>query len=115
VFIGCLGLFGLASYAVAKRAREIGIYKVLGASGSDIVRLMIKEYVLLTAAANLIAWPIAYMIMMNWLKGFAYRTTIGWTIFAIAGTLTLFITLIAVGGHTARAAATDPAIVLRSE
>jgi len=115
VLIGCLGVFGLASYAVSKRAREIGIHKVLGATGTDVIRLMLREHVLLTAAANLIAWPIAYVTMINWLKGFAYRTTFDWTVFAGAGMLTLLITLITVGGHTVRAAATDPAVVLRNE
>jgi putative ABC transport system permease protein len=115
VLIGCLGVFGLASYAVTKRAREIGIHKVLGASGADIVRLMLREQILLTAAANLIAWPVAYAIMMNWLKGFAYRTTLSWTVFAGAGILTLIITLATVGGHAAKAVATDPALVLKNE
>jgi len=115
VFIGCLGLFGLASYAAAKRAREIGIHKVLGATGSDIIRLMVKEYLFLTALANLIAWPVAFGVMSEWLKGFAYRTSIGWVVFAATGALTMIITLITVGGQSVKAAATDPAITLRNE
>jgi len=115
VLIGCLGIFGLASYAVSKRAREIGIHKVLGANREDIVRLMLREQVLLTAASNLIAWPVAYVLMMNWLKEFAYRTQIGWMVFAGTGLLTLLITLLTVGGHAAKAVATQPAFVLKNE
>ena len=73
ILIACLGLFGLASLSVSQRAKEIGIRKVLGASVSEITALLSREFVLLLTIANLIAWPVAYWAMGQWLSGFAYR------------------------------------------
>jgi len=115
VFIGCLGLFGMAAYAASKRAREIAIHKVLGANAAEIVRLLVRESLLLVAAANLIAWPVAYGVMSKWLGGFAYRTGIGWAVFALTGGLTLLIALLTVGFQSIKASTVDPAVVLRSE
>ncbi len=115
LFIGGLGLFGLASFAAVKRTREIGVHRVFGATTLDIVRLLVREFVLLVAAANLVAWPVAFWLMSRWLEGFAYRTRIGWIAFAATGALTLVIALLAVGYQSFKAAATDPAVVLKYE
>ena len=115
LFIGGLGLFGLASFAAIKRLREIGVHKVFGATVFDIVRLLVREYVLLVAVANLAAWPIAFWLMSRWLDGFAYRTGIGWGVFAATGALTLVIALLTVGYQSFKAASADPAAVLKYE
>jgi putative ABC transport system permease protein len=115
IFIGCLGLFGLASFSAAKRTKEIGIHKVMGATVPDIVRLLIKEYILLVLLANLVAWPLAHWLMSKWLGGFAYRTGIGWAVFAGTGALTILVALLTVSFQSVKAALTDPAVVLKYE
>jgi putative ABC transport system permease protein len=115
VFIGCLGLFGLAAFSAAKRTKEIGIRKVLGATSANIVRLFVKEYLALVVLANIISWPIAYWAMSRWLDGFAYRTEISWVVFAATAALTLGIAMLAVASQSVKAAATDPAVVLKYE
>jgi putative ABC transport system permease protein len=115
VFIAGLGLFGLASFMAEKRTKEIGIRKVLGASLSNIMILLSKEFALLVLLANLIAWPIAYFAMHGWLNNFAYQTGIGWSVFVLAGFLTFMISLLTVSYQAMRAALTDPADSLRYE
>jgi putative ABC transport system permease protein len=115
VFIGCLGLFGLAAFSAARRTREIGIHKVLGASSFDVVRLLVKEYLVLIALANVVAWPAAHWAMTKWLDAFAYRTGIGWPVFALTGLLTLIVALVTVVAQSVKAAGTDPAVVLKYE
>ena len=115
VFIAGLGLFGLASFSAARRTREIGIHKVLGATSFDVVRLLVKEYLGLVVLANLIAWPAAHWAMSRWLDGFAYRTGIGWAIYAATGILTLAIAVLTVASQSVKAAAADPAVVLKYE
>ncbi|MCB0314224.1 MAG: FtsX-like permease family protein, partial [Calditrichaeota bacterium] len=85
ILIACLGLFGLASFTVAQRTKEIGIRKVLGASVANLLMLLLKEFALLVIVANLIAWPLAWYGMNAWLGDFAYRVDIGWWVFALAG------------------------------
>lgn len=77
IFIACLGLFGLASFTAEQRTKEIGVRKVLGASVMNIMLLMSREFIKLVLLANLIAWPISYLVMNNWLQIFAYRIDIG--------------------------------------
>ncbi len=89
VFVAGLGIFGLASYSVEQRTKEIGIRKVLGSSSLGIVSLLTKSYTRWVLAANLIAWPAAYYAANHWLQGFAYRTSIGVEPFLIARVLTL--------------------------
>jgi putative ABC transport system permease protein len=96
IFIGCLGLFGLVTYAAEQRTREICIRKVLGASPGNIVRLLSKEFLRLTIISALIAFPLAGWAMQGWLDSFAYRTNISWWIFAGTGTLAIGITIITV-------------------
>jgi putative ABC transport system permease protein len=115
LFIACLGLLALASYAAERRTKEIGIRKVLGASVGSIVGLLSREFLLLVAIANLIAWPIAYLAMSRWLEEFAYRINIGLGTFLLAAAFALIVTLITVSTQAIRAALTNPVDTLRYE
>jgi putative ABC transport system permease protein len=115
LFIAGLGLFGLASYTALQRTKEIGVRKVLGASPSGIVGLLSKEFAKWVLLANLLAWPIAYLLMKNWLRGFAYSAGIVWWQFAAAGIGTLAIALATVSFQAVRASRIDPAITLKYE
>jgi putative ABC transport system permease protein len=115
VFVACLGLFGLASFAAVQRTREIGIRKVLGASIPGIAFLLCREFTWLVLLANLFAWPIIYFAMRNWLTNFAYRTTIGWELFFFAGVSALIIALLTVSYQAIKAALSDPARALKYE
>ena len=115
IFISCIGLFGLTMFTAARRTREIGIRKVLGASVPDIATLLSKDFVFLVSIALLIASPIAWIFMHSWLRGFAYRIPIGIDIFLIAGGAILFITLLTVGFQSIKAALVNPIKSLRTE
>lgn len=115
IFIACLGLLGLVAYTAQQRTKEIGVRKVLGASASRIVLLLLKEFVMLIALAFVVAVPIAYFSMNYWLKNFAYRIEISWGIFLIAGSLTLAIALLTVSYQSIKAALTNPVDSLRYE
>ena len=115
IFIACLGLFGLVTYAAEQRMKEIGIRKVLGAHITGIVGLLSKDFVLLIGIAALIAFPLAGWFMYKWLQTFAYRTDISWWIFLAAGLTALFIALLTVSIQTIRAAVANPIRSLRSE
>lgn len=115
VLIACLGLFGLASYAVQERTKEIGIRKVLGASVPQIVNLVANDFIKLVLIANVIAWPLAYYAMNKWLQNFAYRTDIGLWIFVLSGILALAIALLTVSSQAIKAARANPVESLRYE
>ena len=115
VFVGCLGLFGLAAFSAAKRTKEIGIHKVFGATVPDVLKLLVREYTLLVTVANLIAWPVAYLIMSDWLRNFAYRTDIGWAGFVGTGLGTLLVALLTVAFQSLKAASATPAEILKYE
>jgi putative ABC transport system permease protein len=115
IFIACLGLFGLASFAITQRIKEIGIRKVLGASTAGIVALLSKDFMKLVAIAALIAFPVAGYAMHNWLQDFAYRINIPWWIFLVAGALAALVALITIGLQAIRAALANPVKNLRSE
>jgi ABC-type antimicrobial peptide transport system permease subunit len=115
IFISCLGLFGLASFMAEQRTKEIGIRKVLGASVSDIVLMLSKEFAQLVILANLISWPIAYFAMRSWLQNFAYQMPLGIWIFFAAGLLTLVIAWLTVSVQAVRAALSDPVHSLKYE
>ena len=115
IFIACLGLFGLASFTTQQRTKEIGIRKVLGSSASQIILLISKEFTKLVLLALIIAIPLAYFGMQQWLNNFAYRTEIGVTVFLFASGLTLFLALFTISFQTIRAALTKPADALRYE
>jgi putative ABC transport system permease protein len=115
VFISCLGIFGLSAFTAEQRTKEIGIRKVLGASISGIVSLVSKEFIILLALANAIAWPAAYFLTKRLLDNYAYRTNITVWIFLTAGALALVIALFSVSFQALKAARTDPARALRYE
>ncbi len=115
IVISCLGLFGLASFLAERRTKEIGIRKALGASVSEIVLLLSKEFTKWVVVANVIAWPIAYSAMNRWLKGFAHRITIGMEPFVAAAFMAVVIALLTVAYQAVKAALTDPAKALRYE
>jgi putative ABC transport system permease protein len=115
ILISCLGLFGIASYTTEQRTKEIGIRKVLGASGGVIVRMLSKEYLILVAVGNLIAWPAAYLMMRSWLDNFAYRTSVTFWIFLAAAFLSLAVALLTVSYQSVRAARTNPVKSIRYE
>ncbi len=115
IFIGCLGLFGLAAYTAETRRKEIGIRKVLGASTEGVLILLSKDFVRPVILSLLIASPITVVIMSRWLRGFAYQVAISWWMFALAGAATIIIAVLTVFYQTIRAALTNPVRSLRSE
>jgi len=115
IFIACLGLFGLAAFSAERRTKEIGIRKVLGASVANIVNLLSKDFVKLVILGFVIAIPIAWYAMNQWLADFAYRIEIGPGIFALAGGAALAIALLTVSWQSIKAAAANPVDSLRSE
>jgi putative ABC transport system permease protein len=115
IFIGCLGLFGLAAFMAEKRTKEIGIRKVLGASVHGIIGLISREFIVLVAIANVIAWPVAYFGLKRWMEAYAYRAGISWVMFILAGMLALIIALLTVSYQAIKAARTNPSRSLRYE
>jgi putative ABC transport system permease protein len=115
IFISCLGLFGLASYAAERRIKEIGIRKVMGASIGSLIGLLSRHFVGLVLIANGIAWPLAYLAMNRWLQDYAYRVPISIWVFLLAGVLALAIALVTVSILALRAAVANPVKALRSE
>ncbi|MGE5456777.1 MAG: ABC transporter permease, partial [Methanococcaceae archaeon] len=115
IIIACLGLFGLVSFITEQRTKEIGVRKVLGASVGEIILLISKEFVRWVLLANIIAWPVAYYVMNNWLNGFAYRTTISWDVFVWSGVITLIIATVTVSYQVAKVAAQNPVNSLKYE
>ena len=108
VLISSLGLFGLAAFSAEQRIKEIGIRKVLGASIFQLTALLSKDFIKLVAIAILIATPIAWWAMDKWLEAFAYRVTIAWWMFALAGLAAIFIALLTVSSQAIRAAVGNP-------
>jgi len=108
IIIACIGLYGLVSFMAERRTKEIGIRKVLGASISRITVMLSKEFLGLILIANVIAWPIAYLIMNNWLKGYAFRASINWWIFLLAGLVTVTVSLLIVSYQSIKAALANP-------
>ena len=115
IFIACLGLFGLSAFTITQRVKEIGMRKVLGASAGNIVGLLSKDFLKLVAIAALIAFPVAWYSMANWLGDFAYRIPIHWWVFVAAGVLAAAIALITISVQAVRAAMANPVKSLRSE
>jgi putative ABC transport system permease protein len=115
IFISCLGLLGLASFTIEQRTKEIGIRKVLGASMAGIIQLLTRELIRWIIIANIIALPIAYLAMSAWLQNFAYRITMGWWTFILAGILALVIALITVSFQSIKAALANPVESLKYE
>lgn len=115
IFICCIGLWGLISFVVVKRTKEIGVRKVLGASVSNIVLLLSKDFLFLIALALMIASPVAWYFMNQWLQDFAYRINIGWLVFATAGIFAILIAFITISFQTIKAGLANPVKNLRTE
>ncbi|QEC41017.1 ABC transporter permease [Pseudobacter ginsenosidimutans] len=115
IFISCLGLLGLVTYTAQIRTREIGVRKVLGANLPTIIRILTSDLLKLVAIAIVIAVPLSWYAMHSWLQGFAYRIEIGWTVYAIAGTLAFLIAILTVSVQSVRAALANPVKSLRME
>ena len=115
IFVACLGLFGLAAFMVQSRTKEIGVRKVLGASTPHLVMLLSREFIFLVLLANLIAWPIAYYLMRDWLSGFAYQTDLNVLPFVASAIMALIIAFGTVSLQAIRAARSNPIDALRYE
>ena len=115
IFVGCLGLFGLAAYTAETRRKEVGIRKILGASTESVVLLLSKGFIGPVVLSLLIASPISWYCMQQWLQGFAYRTTMTWWVFAAAGLGAILIALLTVSSQAIRAALVNPVKSLRTE
>ena len=115
VFTACLGLFGLAVFTAKQRTREVGIRKALGASARQLVLLLSREYTVLVVIANVIAWPVAYFVMQQWLRQYAYHSEVSLLLFPAAGLLGLLIAWLTVSTQTLRTAAMNPVDALRRE
>lgn len=115
IFICCLGLLGLIMFTAEQRTKEIGIRKVLGANTSSVFVLLSKEFLLLVFIAFLMASPFAWWVMHNWLNGFAYRISISWWMFVVAGSIALLIALVTISFQAIKAAVANPVKSLRTE
>lgn len=115
IFIACLGLFGLSAFAISQRVKEIGIRKVLGANVSTIVALLSKDFLKLVGFAALLAFPVAWYFMRNWLQDFAYRISMPWWVFIVAGIAAALIALITISFQAIKAAIKNPITSLRTE
>jgi ABC-type antimicrobial peptide transport system permease subunit len=115
IFISCLGIFGLASFVAEQRTREIGVRKILGASVLNLWGLLSKEFIILVAIAFVLASPIAWYFMHEWLQQYQYRTEVSWWIFAVTACSVLVITLLTVSYQSVKAAMTNPVKSLRTE
>src|SRR5450432_2145792 len=115
IFLACLGLFGLATLAVINRTKEIGIRKVLGAGVSSIVQLLSKDFLRLIGIAVIVAAPLAWWFMHQWLQNFAYRITIRWSVFLFAGLFAVIIAMVTISFQAVKAALMNPVKSLRTE
>jgi putative ABC transport system permease protein len=115
IIISCLGLFGLAAYTAERRTKEIGIRKVIGGSVSQIATLLSKDFMKLVSISALVSFPLAWWVMHEWLRNYAYRIQISWWIFVVAGGLALLIAVMTISFQAIRAAIANPVKSLRSE
>jgi ABC-type antimicrobial peptide transport system permease subunit len=115
IFISCLGLFGLATYMAENRIKEIGVRKVLGASVTGITTLLSKDFVTLVIISLILASPIAWFFMSKWLGAFSYRIHIHWWVFALAGFLSIIISLMTVSFQAIKAALANPVKSLKAD
>lgn len=115
IIISCLGLFGLAAFSAEQRTKEIGVRKVLGASVTSVVALLSKDFLKLVVIAVVIASPLAWYVMNQWLQNFAYRTTISWQVFAFTTALAVFIAFATISFQAIKAALSNPVKSLRTE
>jgi len=115
VITACLGLFGLSSLSAMKRTKEIGVRKVLGATVPNILSLLSREFLILVVISNTLAWPAAYLVMSEWLSGFAYRADLSPGVFLLSGAIALIIALVSVSYHACFTALRNPTDSLRYE
>jgi putative ABC transport system permease protein len=115
IIVACLGLFGLASFATTQRTKEIGVRKVLGASVNNIIFLLSKDFMQLILVSNLIAWPLAYWGIREWLQGYAFRIEVNMWLFILPALLVWVIALLTVSVQTIKAAKSNPVKSLRYE
>jgi len=115
IFVGCMGLFGLAAYTAERRKKEVGIRKVLGASVEGVVMLLSRDFIKLVLISLLIASPLAWLLMKRWLQDFAYRINISAWVFVIAGLTAILIAFLTVSFQAIKVAVTNPVNSLRSE
>ncbi|MFS8082296.1 MAG: ABC transporter permease, partial [Ginsengibacter sp.] len=115
ILVACLGLYGLATFAAARRTKEIGIRKVLGASASSVTKMLSADFIKLVFIACVVAFPLSYCAMNKWLESFAYRINLSWWIFLVAGGLAILIALVTVSFQAIKAAMANPVKSLRSE
>jgi putative ABC transport system permease protein len=108
-------MFGLSLFIGEQRIKEIGIRKVFGSSSTQVVKLILRQYIFMVLIANLVAWPVAWYLMNRWLQNFAYRTTFGIWLFLSVAVLSMFIVLATMTAQTVRAALTNPAETLKFE
>ncbi|MEJ7679063.1 MAG: FtsX-like permease family protein [Segetibacter sp.] len=115
IFISCLGLFGLAAYMAEQRTKEIGIRKVLGASISQVWLLLSKDFIVLVIISCVIASPVAFYFLQNWLQKYQYRISIGAGVFILAAVMAMVITLVTISFQAIKAAVANPVKSLRTE
>ena len=115
IFISCLGLLGLVMYITNTRTKEIGVRKVLGASVTQLVTLLSKDFIALVLVAFLIALPVAWWAMNNWLQDFVYRTSLSWWVFAVTGAGMILIAMLILSIRTIKSAIENPVNSLRTE
>src|SRR5687768_8632725 len=115
IIITCLGLFGLAAYTAERRTKEIGIRKVLGATVTGITGLLSKDFLQLVVISALIAFPLAWWAMHDWLQNYAYRVNISWWVFIVAGIIVVLIALLTISFQSIKAAIANPVKSLRTE
>jgi hypothetical protein len=115
IFISCLGLFGLAAFLVGQRKKEIGIRRVLGASRSYIMMILSREFIILIAVSNIIAWPLAYLIIKELMASYVYRTEISIVLYIATGFITLLLTFLTISVQTIKATRANPVDTLKYE
>ena len=115
ILIACLGLLGLSAYNILQRTKEIGIRKVMGASVQNVLFILSKDFLLLVGLSFLLAIPVAWWIMHNWLQDFAYRINMPWWVFAIAGVIAALIAFVTISFQAIKAAIVNPVKSLRTE
>ena len=115
IFVACIGLFGLASFLTEIRTKEIGIRKVQGAGIMTILKLLNMDFIKWVLVANIIAWPVAYYYMTEWLANFSYAVSLSWISFALGAVLSIFIALITVSYQSLKSATRNPIESLRYE
>jgi len=115
ILISCIGLFGLITYTAAQRTKEIGIRKVLGASVAGVVLMLAKEFIFLIILAMLLAFPVAYYLIHQWLRNFAYRVNISWELFALSGIAAILIAMLTISYQAVKAALANPVKSLKAE